>query len=93
MCSVRQNRQGKVVFSTSASSFFFSVIKNALVGLHFSQFCTPGSGLRKVKAVISHQLKCDGVNLSRFSTIQSLSYLTKPWGQTLSKLSSLFLVS
>ena len=37
-------RQGKVVKSKSA---FFFLIKDALVGLSFSQFCTPGSGLTK----------------------------------------------
>ena len=37
-------RQGKVVISTSPSFF---LIKDALVGLRFSQFCTPGSGLTK----------------------------------------------
>ena len=35
-------RQGKVVIRKSASFF---LIKDALVGLLFSQFCTPGSGL------------------------------------------------
>ena len=37
-------RQGKVVISKSASFF---LIKGALVGLQFSQLCTPGSGLTK----------------------------------------------
>ena len=36
-------RQGKVVISKSP--FFF--IKDVLVGLRFSQFCTPGSCLTK----------------------------------------------
>ena len=41
---IRTFRQGKVVISKSASFF---LIKDALAGLHFSQFCTPGSGLTK----------------------------------------------
>ena len=37
-------RQGKVVINKSPSFF---LRKDALVELHFSQFCTPGSGLTK----------------------------------------------
>ena len=37
-------RQDNVVLGKSASSF---LMKDALVGLHFSQLCTPGGGLTK----------------------------------------------